>query len=491
MATQEVCDPVSIVIFGASGDLTQRKLVPALYNLYVKGRLPGEFRIVGVSRSKFSDDEFREKVGAGVQEFSEATYEDETWMRFAQSIFYLPGNAKEADSYRELDDYLAEGENGHANRLYYLSTAPSLYEPTLNNLKETGMADESRGWRRIVIEKPFGYDLNTAHALNDIVHTTFDESQVYRIDHYLGKETAQNILYFRFANTIFEPIWSRNFVSNVQISVLESVDVGRRADFYDDAGVMRDMFQNHLMQLLTLTAMEPPISLEADAMRDEKAKVLSAIRAPKLSETVRAQYSGYCETEGVAPNSQTPTYAALKLYIDNWRWQGVPFYLRSGKALKRKASEIIVEFNKPPLTLFDVPRHEHIPPNRLSICIQPDEGIHLKFDAKLPDTREGRPVDMEFHYNTSFGKNPIPEAYERLLLDALLGDAGLFAREDEIEGSWALVDQIINGWEGHAHAPPMAFYTPGTWGPVEADDLLDAEGHSWHMGCIHEENGRV
>ena len=487
MPKQEVCDPCTIVIFGASGDLTQRKLIPGLYNLYLKNRLPENFRIIGVSRTQFSHDDFREKVQKGTVNFSEKSYDDETWRQFADHIYYLAGNAKEVDSYRELDEFIGQDDITSNNRLYYLSTAPSLYAPTLENLNESGMADQSDGWRRIVIEKPFGYDLDSAENLNAIVHETFDESQVYRIDHYLGKETAQNILFFRFANTIFEPIWNRDYISNVQITVTETVDVGRRADYYDSSGVMRDMFQNHLMQLLALTTMEPPISLDADHLRAEKAKAISAIRDIRLHDTVRGQYRGYREAEGVASDSQTPTYAALKLFIDNWRWQGVPFYLRSGKALKKKTSEIIIQFKRPPMQLFDLPGHERDIPNTLSICIQPDEGIHLSFDAKMPDTREGRPVDMQFHYDTSFGESPIPEAYERLLLDALLGDAGLFAREDEIRASWKLIDSIINGWAHDSHALPMTIYDVGTWGPVEADGLLDLDGHAWQLGCSHDD----
>jgi glucose-6-phosphate 1-dehydrogenase len=484
MTIREICDPASIVIFGASGDLTNRKLIPALYNLYRKKRMPEQFTIVGVSRSAFTDEQFRDKVCEGVKTFSPETYNDADWGIFSQYIRYLPGNATELDSYKALDAYLKQYEIGYGNRLYYLSTAPSLYVPTLENLFAAGMANEADGWRRIVIEKPFGYSLATAQALNQTVHSVFEERQVYRIDHYLGKETAQNILFFRFANTIFEPIWNRTYIDHVQITVAETVDVGRRGDYYDGAGVLRDMFQNHLMQLLALTAMEPPISLKADDLRGEKAKVMNAVRPILLRDTVRAQYRDYRQTEGVAPDSQTPTYAALKLFIDNWRWQGVPFYLRSGKALKRKSSEIVVQFRQPPLQLFDIPRQEQHP-NVLSICIQPDEGIHLKFEAKMPDSREGKTVEMEFHYDTSFGKNQIPEAYERLILDALLGDAGLFARSDEIEASWRLMDGVLEGWEKDPRALPIAFYEHGTWGPVEADELLDINGHAWTLACEH------
>lgn len=474
----------TIVIFGASGDLTRRKLIPALYNLYCKNRLSSRFSIVGISRTEYSDDEFRDKMRQSVEEFSGDTFSPETWKPFAERIYYQSGNAKHVDEFRELDRSLRKLEEGEAHRLYYLSTAPALYEAIVTNLGSAEMVQQDEGARRIIIEKPFGYDLASARHLNQVIHRVFDESQVYRIDHYLGKETAQNILFFRFANTIFEPVWNRTYIDNVQITVAEAIDVGHRAEYYDQSGVLRDMFQNHLLQLLALTAMEPPISLEADALRDEKVKVLSAIRSIRLRDTVRAQYRGYTDVEGVGPHSQTPTYAALKLNIDNWRWQGVPFYLRSGKALARKDSQIIIEFRKPPLMLFDLGSSSLNGSNLLSLCIQPDEGIHLTIEAKLPDSREGRDVDMDFHYRTSFGERAIPEAYERLLLDALLGDASLFTRSDSIEVAWRLIDPIIAGWKSR-EALPLATYERGTWGPAEADDLLDLDGRVWRLGCTH------
>lgn len=472
----------SIVIFGASGDLTERKLIPALYSLYLKGRLPKNYNIFGISRTAYSHEDYREKVRAAAKQHAQ-TYGNDTFDAFASRLWYVAGNAKERDFYTTLDSALHEKEGDHADRLYYLSTAPFLYEPILENLGASHMNHSPNGWRRIVIEKPFGYDLETAHTLNDKVHEVFDEDQVYRIDHYLGKETAQNILFLRFANTIFEPIWNRNYIDHVQITVAESVDVGRRAGYYDTSGVMRDMFQNHLLQLLALTAMEPPSSFEANALRNEKVKLLRAIYPVKPEDTVRARYSGYSDLEGVAPDSQTPTYAALKLEVGNWRWQGVPFYLRSGKSLSRKTSEITVAFKNPPHMMFRMENAHQFNPNKLTICIQPDEGIRLGFEAKLPDTsQETRTVHMDFDYATAFGECEIPEAYERLCLDAIQGDAALFSRSDGIEAQWAIIDHILDGWQS-ADAPPLVEYESDSWGPVEADNLLGRSGHQWHLRC--------
>jgi glucose-6-phosphate 1-dehydrogenase len=354
----------------------------------------------------------------------------------------------------------------------------------VKHLGEQAMVSEQDGWRRLIVEKPFGRDLATALELNEIIHSVFDEHQIYRIDHYLGKETAQNILYFRFLNAIFEPIWNRNYIDHVQITVAEAVDVEHRAGYYDTAGVVRDMFQNHFMHLHTLVSMEPPASLDADAVRNEKVKVLKSLRPISLRDTVRAQYTGYCETEGVAPNSQTPTFSAMKLFIDNWRWHGVPFYLRSGKALSAKTSEILIQFNSPPHMLFDLPADYQLTPNFLSLCIQPDEGIHLRFETKVPDSmRQSRSVDMEFHYSDYFGDDPLPDAYERLLLDAMNGDPSLFTRSDEIELAWTLIDPVLQGWETSKDAPPLVEYEPGSWGPKEADELLIRDGKKWRLGC--------
>jgi glucose-6-phosphate 1-dehydrogenase len=482
-------DITTIVIFGASGDLTQRKLIPALYNLYLKKRLPEKFNVIGVSRTPFTHDEFREKLLAGVQEFSKSSYKAAMWKKFAANVYYKSSNATHPDDYKGLDATFREIENGDANRLYYLSTAPSLYVPTVENLGTAGMTAEDGGWRRIIIEKPFGIDLKSAQELNKLVHSVFDESQVYRIDHYLGKETAQNILFLRFANTIFEPIWNRNYVDNIQITVAESVDVGHRGGYYDTAGVLRDMFQNHILQLMALVAIEPPASFNATALRNEKVKLLSAVRKVDLKDTVRAQYTDYRKAKDVDPNSQTPTYAALKLYIDNWRWEGVPFFMRSGKALAAKTSQIRVRFRRPPLNMFNGMRDtdSNVPPNVLSICIQPDEGVHLNFEAKVPDSnRETRSVNMDFTYREAFEEYEIPEAYERLLLDALLGDASLFTRSDEIESLWGIIDPILKGWETK-EAPPLTTYKPGSWGPKEADEMLAHDNHKWKLGCAFED----
>ncbi|MEM6527194.1 MAG: glucose-6-phosphate dehydrogenase, partial [Chloroflexota bacterium] len=343
-----------------------------------------------------------------------------------------------------------------------------------------GMNHSDNGWRRIVIEKPFGYDLQTAKSLNDKVHDTFDERQVYRIDHYLGKETAQNILFFRFSNTIFEPIWNRNYIDHVQITVAEQVDVGRRAGYYDTSGVMRDMFQNHLLQLLALTAMEPPTCFDADALRNEKVKLLQAVHPVKLENTVRAQYHSYKTLDGVEDGSITPTYAALKLFVGNWRWEGVPFYLRSGKSMPQKTSEITVQFKPPAHMMFRIEHTEKMAGNTLTFRIQPNEGIELCTQAKQPDTaQKTSTVSMDFGYDEHFGHNAIPEAYERLLLDAVTGDAALFSRSDGIEAQWGIVDPIIQGWENNPDASPMAYYDESSWGPAEADDLLARASHRW------------
>jgi glucose-6-phosphate 1-dehydrogenase len=475
--------PTTIVIFGASGDLTARKLMPALFNQHRKRRLPANTRIVGYARRPYSRADFQALMLEAASSFAGVPIDPAVWYDFSSRIFYARGDLDTPNDYDALSVFLAGIENGPANRIYYLATAPEFYPAIVTHLCAAGMSEENDGWRRVIIEKPFGHDQATARDLNDIVHKAFREHQVYRIDHYLGKETAQNILFFRFANSIFEPIWNRNYIDHVQITVAESVDVGHRAGYYDQAGVMRDMFQNHLLQLLALVAMEPPIEFEATAVRNEKMKVLSALQPMALdkiaSSTVRAQYDGYAAAPGVAPESQTPTYAALRLQIDNWRWQGVPFYLRSGKALKTKLSEVVIQFRSPPHVLFKGMELNRMNPNVLVLGIQPNEGMRLTFETKVPDSPQAtRSVDMEFHYSSSFGESAIPEAYERLLLDAILGDASLFIRGDEIDRAWGLIDSILAGWAS-PFAPPLAQYPQGSWGPAESNALLARDGRAW------------
>ncbi|HVO71277.1 MAG TPA: glucose-6-phosphate dehydrogenase [Aggregatilineaceae bacterium] len=476
---------MSIVIFGATGDLTWRKLIPALFNLYCKRELPPQTRIVGFSNESYTDETLRHRLRQGVKKFSKATFDSVTWDSFAAMLNYFRGDLSVRESFGQLETFLSKLEGGPANRLYYLATSPTLYDVTISNLGAAEMASQHGGGRNIIVEKPFGRDLESAQALNHTLHATFDESQIYRIDHYLGKETAQNIMFFRFANSVFESVWNRSHIDNVQITVAEDVDVEHRAIYYDKAGVIRDMFQNHLLQLITLVAMEPPASFEADELRNEKVKVLRAVRPIALGDTVRGQYDGYCTTPGVASDSQTPTFAALKLYIDNWRWQGVPFYLRSGKGLARKATEINLQFKRPPRGMFNLPGGNDCPPNLLSLCIQPDESICFRFETKIPGMpHTTRSADMTFSYRSVFGENAIPEAYELLLMDALQGDASLFTRNDEIEAAWRIVDPIIDGWLT-GDTPPLESYPQGSWGPDSADIVPGRDGCQWQFGCSH------
>jgi len=482
-----------IVIFGATGDLTARKLIPALYNNFCKKRLPDQFSVIGFARKQWTSENFREVMKESLKKFVPAGYDEKEWNAFASRLFYHQGEFEGTDHYQSLARCIEETSGSSCNALFYLATAPEYYSMIASHLAEVKLLAESEqgGHRRIVVEKPFGRDLPSALALNQVLHGFLKENQIYRIDHYLGKETVQNMIVFRFGNAIFEPLWNRNYIDHIQITVAEEVGVEHRAGYYDTAGVLRDVFQNHLFQLLTLITMEPPVEFEAEALRNEKVKVLSAVReiSPEHSAlaTVRGQYEGYRKEPGVAADSQTETFAAMKLFIDNWRWQGVPFYLRSGKAMKEKASEITVQFRRPPTQILD--KHSgktELFTNRLTMCIQPDEGIHLRFIAKVPDQgMETRPVEMDFDFQSSFGVKSIPEAYERLLLDALNGDASLFARSDEISLAWTLVDGIRQGWDGD-HAPPLVSYKPGSWGPGAADELLGRDGRWWiHNSKLH------
>ncbi len=483
--------PTTIVIFGASGDLTQRKLIPSLFSLYRKDRLPEKFKILGFAGSKYNDESFRQHLREGLDKFASFEFDETKWQAFAKNIHYQSGDYQEPGAFQTFHDFLRKWEDGPANRLFYMAIPPHLFPSVIEKLGATGQTEENAGWRRVVIEKPFGTDLASAKALNEEVHRTLQESQIYRIDHYLGKETVQNILMFRFANTIFEPLWNRNYIDHVQITVAEEVGVGHRAGYYDGVGVLRDMFQNHLMQLLTLTAMEPPASFNANALRNEKVKVLSSIEPIRgeavAYNTVRGQYKGYCDEPEVAENSTTATFAVVRFLIDNWRWQGVPFYLRSGKNLADKCTQVIIQFKQPPHQMFPIESGTRMTPNALVLFLQPDEGMHLRFEAKVPDTvAKMRSVDMEFHYADEFGPMSIPEAYERLLLDALQGDAALFTRADEVEMAWSLIDPILTNWETDQD-PPLALYEPGTWGPDEASALLAKDGRHW----MHEEAGHM
>ena len=480
---QHTSENTSILIFGASGDLSHRKLVPALFNLYIKKRLPENFRIFGAATRPWSDDDLRQTCYTSLKEQSLVPIDETAWQGFAGKLSYRSGDFSDPVTYSRFNQELSEMENGFANRMYYLATPPDYFSLIVRGLAAEHMLDEKEGWRRVVIEKPFGADQPSAHVLNNMLHEFMQEKQIFRIDHYLGKETVQNILVARFANTIFEPVWNRNYIENVQITVAETVGVETRGKYYEKAGVVRDMFQNHLLQLLTLVAMEPTSSSNADALRDEKVKVISAIRPiaeiDVKKHTVRGQYLGYRLEPNVAADSQTATYAAIRFFIDNWRWQGVPFYLRSGKKLKEKISEIIIQFKSPPHMIFPNRTCLDAPSNLFSMSLQPDEGIHLQFEAKVPDTlAETKSVRMDYHYSDEFGPRALPEAYERLLLDVINGDASLFTRADQTELSWELIDPILSGWQS-PEAPPLSFYDPGQWGPIESDQLLASSGHRW------------
>lgn len=477
----------TIVIFGASGDLTRRKLTPALYQLHRKRRLPPETRIVGFSRTAYSDDAWRDELGESAATFLGKKFDSATWAEFAPLLCYQPGDLSAPDDMAALGRRLDELEAGSAaTRVYYLATAPQFFEPAVLHLAGAGMASDENAPRRVVIEKPFGVDLASARKLNAVVHQAFAERQVYRIDHYLGKETVSNLLILRFANAIFEPIWNRNYVDHVQITAAEEVVVGRRAAFYETAGVLRDMFQNHLMQLLTLTAMEAPARFDADAVRDEKVKVLRAIR-PMTAEqiarrTIRGQYRTYRDEPGVTADSHTATFASVRLDVDNWRWQGVPFYLRSGKAMSCHTTQIVIQFRQPPHQIFEGGPAQCGDANRLVIQIQPAEGIQLQFQTKVPDAgMKTQLVNLDFTFRQTF-TDDLPDAYQRLLLDALHGDASLFARSDEIEASWTLIDPIQAAWDAGGE-PRLDLYERGNWGPPSSVRWMETQGRQWFDLC--------
>jgi glucose-6-phosphate 1-dehydrogenase len=491
--------PTVVVIFGASGDLTARKLIPAIYNLSVDNLLPADFHLVGYGRKEMSDDEFRKIAAKAVKDFSRREMDDKVWEKVAANTTYVAGEYDKKDDFDKLAKHIADIEKGvgsEVQSMFYISTPPSVFFPIIENLGASGLGGRYLGkphHSKVIIEKPFGKDLDSAKALNAELRSVFEENQVYRIDHYLGKETVQDLLVQRFANSIFEPIWNRNFIDSVQITVAEDLGVGTRAGYYDESGCLRDMIQNHTTQLLALTAMEPPGSFDAEALRNEKVKVLKAIEPVNLgpdADMARAQYAagmiggkqvpGYLEEQGIPKGSATETFAALRLSINNWRWQGVPFYLRSGKRLPRRVSEIAIQFKKAPGTIFPQKEGFNLAANTLSFQIQPDEGLSLILNAKVPglDTRT-QPVKMSFRYATTFGSNT-PEAYERLVLDAMIGDGTLFIRGDEAEESWKLYTPVLKFWESEG-TKGMESYTAGSWGPEGADKLLTSRGHVWRQ----------
>jgi glucose-6-phosphate 1-dehydrogenase len=495
---ESALDPCTMVIFGASGDLTHRMLLPALYDLALDRRLPPRFAIVGYARTKWSDDQFRQEARKSVAQFSRRPLDHAVWDNFAANLHYVSGNYDDPNTHNQLTSVLQrlhqEGKS-EGNHIFYLAIPPGTFAQVIHQLERSpyGRSNTEHGWSRLIIEKPFGVDLESARELNRVIHAAFDEDDVYRIDHYLGKETVQNILVFRFGNGIFEPIWNRSYVDHVQITVAESLGVERRGSYYDGTGALRDMVQNHMMQLLSLIAMEAPIAYDGHSVRNEKVKVLQAVRRMEPREvranTARGQYGegwvageevpAYRDEPEVEPRSATETFVALKAHIDSWRWGDVPFYLRTGKRLPKRATEIAVQFKQVPHTLFreslDEPKLE---PNVLSLRIQPNEGISLKFLTKVPGSRlRVRPANMDFLYGASFLLQA-PSAYETLILDAMRGDATLFTRSDEVEAAWEITDPIEEGWH---HMPPPSFpnYEAGTWGPEEADELIERDGRQW------------
>lgn len=499
MRLQRTPEPCAMVILGATGDLAHRKLIPSLYNLAVDHLLPHGFAIVGFARQESGHEDFRKDMREAVDQFSRyAPAQPQMWDSFAQGLFFQPADFGSLDCYKRLGELLHKvdeerGTNG--NRIFYLATPPTVFTVIAEMLGKSGLVSPTAAgdkWTRVVIEKPFGRDLESAQELNADLLRVFREDQIYRIDHYLGKETVQNLLVFRFANGLFEPIWNRRYVDNVQITVAEELGIDRRGGYYETAGALRDMVQSHMLQLLTLTAMEPPVALDANAVRDEKVKVLRAVKHfnPELVEydIVRGQYgpgwvggkevAGYRAEAGVAADSQTETYVTLTLRIDSWRWAGTPFYLRTGKRLPKRETEIAVSFKRAPLALFQHLDPDGMTPNVLAIRIQPDEGISLKIVAKVPGQGvQIEPVTMDFLYGSSFAKQS-PDAYERLLLDVMLGDSTLFTRRDEVEAEWRIVTPILDAWQ---RLPPPQFpnYEAGTWGPQAAVDLIERDGRTW------------
>jgi glucose-6-phosphate 1-dehydrogenase len=483
-------DPCTVVIFGASGDLAHRKLVPALYQLARGDRLPAEYAVVGFARTPMSDGAFSD----GMREALGVPAAEPTWESFASHLRYLAGGYDDVASFRRLGTLLEEiDRQGGAgkNRVFYLATPPGAGEPIVRSLAESGVA-KAPGWSRIVVEKPFGHDAASARALDATLASVFSEEQIYRIDHYLGKDTVQNIQVFRFANGIFEPIWNRRYVDHVQIVVAEALGIEDRGGYYEGAGALRDMVQNHMLQLLCLVAMEPPVAQDAVSVRNERFKVLQAVRPINPDEvnrvTARGQYGpgwaagkevgGYRQEEKVDPHSRQDTFAALKLWVDNWRWAGVPFYLRTGKRLPKRLTEIAIQFRSAPHPLFAGGLGSDLEPNVLALRIQPDEGITLKFEAQTPGQRLAvRPVTMDFRYGTAFGV-PVPDAYERLLLDCMLGDPSLFARDDWIERAWEIVEPVLRAWEDPASGPAEV-YASGTWGPPSAKRLIERDERVW------------
>jgi glucose-6-phosphate 1-dehydrogenase len=483
-----VDEPFALVIFGASGDLTRRKLVPALWSLFQERTLPEPFTIIGVARTELTDEAFREAMREAVTRFARLQPPAaHVWERFARSLTYCPGDPADAATYQAL----ARRLDNHPNRLFYCATPPSLYPHIVAGLGAASLNRSQTGWARIIIEKPFGRDLRSARDLNRLIASVFEEGQVYRIDHYLGKETVQNILVLRFANGIFEPLWNRQHVDHVQITVGESIGVETRGAYYEESGALRDMIQNHLLQLLCLVAMEPPVSFDAGPVRDEKNKVMCSLKPIDPGElddvAVRGQYGpgyasgeraiGYREERGVAAKSATETYVALKLYVENWRWAGVPFYLRTGKRLPRRVSEIAIQFRRTPHLIFRR-QGAGLDPNVLALRLQPDEGMALTVESKIPGPELMlKPVSMHFRYDEGFTRQA-PEAYERLLLDAIHGDATLFARADWVEHAWELLSPLLDGWAGTT-PPKFPNYEAGTWGPAEADTFIEREGRRW------------